>query len=120
MFGEVRYHGGCGPGERMSKLMAVVPSGSTILVSSGSYDEHSVEGVFTVLTDFDPGNLLNLWLTEHPEQRTEKPLDSSGYTEWLSSKALIARVPHLELHISDSGKRPQALIYNDSTLAYVD
>lgn len=73
--------------------------GELITIATGEYSDYTVTGVFRILDDFEPQEVIDEYLREHPDQREPYSADISGFLAWLGRKCLIDPVDSREWHI---------------------
>lgn len=83
------------------KEMVTIPAGSLLTVSSGTYSDYSITGVFRAKADIDAAALLDEWLRLHPEQAKEYRFREHEFMGWVARKDLLEAIPCFEWHITD-------------------
>ncbi|MCK5606151.1 hypothetical protein KAR91_29905 [Candidatus Pacearchaeota archaeon] len=98
--------------------MEIVPMfkvGELMTVSSGSYSDYCVQGLFKVLRDFNAQEQMVLWVNETGRVMSEHADVEADYRQkqrtkdivflaWLNEKGFVEDVPYRELNIGDCGE----------------
>ncbi len=84
----------------MSK-MAIIPAGSIFTVTTGEYNDYSVQGVFRAKVDIDAEALRDEWLIMHPDQRRDYRFKAFDFMGWVARRDLIEALDCFEWHLTD-------------------
>ena len=94
----------------MSEKIPVFKAGELLAISKGEYSDYCINGLFRLLTDFNPQKELLAWAKETGRKvvegvaerdRSNKNID---YLGWLNKSGFIEDVAYRELHIGDYGE----------------
>jgi hypothetical protein len=77
--------------------------GETITISTGEYSDYYVRGVFRVTADFEPQEMIDAYLAEHPDQREPYSAEITEFLVWLATKNILEPVESREWHLSSYG-----------------
>jgi hypothetical protein len=87
----------------MRKYQIEIPAGKLFIVSTGEYSDYSVSGLFRAKAELKPDDLLEEYLTQHPEERDGYNADFDRFVAWLTGRGLIEGVEHAEWHLGSYG-----------------
>ena len=83
------------------KKSAVIPAGTIFTISTGTYSDFYVHGVFRAVVDIDTNILLEEWLSVHPDQKEGFRFDQSGFIELIVRRGMIEQVESMEWFLGD-------------------
>lgn len=81
--------------------MVVIPAGAIFTMSSGSYSDYSVHGVYKAIRDIDPRALLLAYLEAHPEEREKYHFNKGNFLATFLE--IIEEVPAYGLYLGGDG-----------------
>lgn len=94
----------------MQKIEVVIPAGSLLTVSTGSYSDYYVWGVFRALKDIDAQALREQWLVDHPEQTAPYRFNADEFFAWVAKDGIVEAVPSADWHLGDYGRAEEMAV----------
>ena len=91
--------------------MQNIPEGSLVRVSSGSYSDYTVDGVYRALKEIDPNLMIRGWLEAHPEQSEKYDFEYYHFLEWLVETGFLRPVDSIEWHLCDYSDSEEMSVY---------
>jgi len=94
----------------MKEQITEFKAGELMTISTGEYSDYCVNGLFSVLKDFDAQVQLAAWAAETGREMTGDGVYSNyqnkqiDYMGWLNRNGFVEDVTFRELHIGDYGE----------------
>lgn len=80
-----------------------IKKGELLTIAMGEYSDFTVSGVFRVLENFEPQEVIDAYLEAHPDERGSYSANFSEFIGWLATSKRIEGLDSREWHIGSYG-----------------
>ena len=81
----------------------IAKAGRLLMLDTGEYSDYSVIGFFVVLVDFNPYEKLEIFLSEHPDQRDDCSFKLDSFLGFMLKSGLLLEINYDNMFLGSYG-----------------